>query len=139
MERTTLSSNQILLKVMMVIFGGIFIAIAFTDWRILIFGFFGELYMGYRAFFAGDKIQFDRNHMYIVYKDGETPVELKNVFYAARITAGGGGMGKIKYYYEGQEYYTRFFPRYFSRAFSQFVDDVVAKNPNATIYRQWGF
>jgi hypothetical protein len=140
MERTRLSNNQIVIKILMLIFGIIFISTSFSPFQLgaILFGVFFEIIFGYIAFFAGDKIQFDKNHMYLIYRDGESQVELKNVIYIARQSITAVGLGKIKYLYDGKEYSAQFYPRYLSRAFKQFADEVLEKNPNATVYSNLG-
>ena len=118
------------------IFGIIFISISFRPFEpmSLLFGVLVEVYLGYRVFFSGDKIQFDEDNMYIIYREGETEVVLRNVFYVARTSFSIGGLGKIKYYYQGEQYYTQFYPKYFSRTYRRFTQAVTNNNnPNAII------
>jgi hypothetical protein len=138
MERTRLSSNRVFLKISTVVAGVWFAIQSFQpfDLTILICGIVGVGYLCYIAFFEGDKIEFDETYMYIVYKDGETPVELRNVFYVARRCLNGGrswGLGRIQYRYEGKAYSTQFHSRYFSKAYKQFTSELLDKNPNADI------
>jgi len=79
MERTKLSNDLILQKIIFIIFLLMYlIAMAIPPFNpyglglIVVFILFG-----YRIFYLPDNIEFDENYMYIVAKDGEITVDLK--------------------------------------------------------------
>jgi len=100
MERITLSSSQILMKIFVAVIALCLLIsglnnnfnIGFLLFAVLVIGFFS-----YRYFYLPDKIQFDRENMYIIYRNGETAVSLKDVFYVSRSSISTSGLGKIKY------------------------------------------
>ncbi len=136
MERIRLSNSMVFQKSAVIIFFIIY-AIAlissFSPYGLVFILVF--VLMGYRIFFLPDKLEFDNEHMYIIYKDGETEVNLKDVFYIRPMGSflDRSGLGKIKYHYNGSDYYAQFLPRYFSSSFKKFREYVSEKNPNVNI------
>jgi len=100
----------------------------------LVFILFFGIY-AYWIFWLPDNIEFDADFMYVIYKNGEIKVDLKDVYY---ISPRAGfmdncGLGRIKYHYEDTDYLAQFTPRYFSSSFKKFKGYVLEKNPGATI------
>ena len=81
--------------------------------------------------------------MYIIYKDGEVEVNLKdilNVFTTDSIL-NFNRYWQIKYKCEGSEYYARFSPKHFSSSFKSFKEYMSEKNPDVDIrdYQKFPF
>jgi hypothetical protein len=136
MERTRLSDNLFLQKAALAIIFVISVIYEIQHFDILVlifipvFGIFG-----YQIWYLPEKIEFDEDYMYIIEKDGEITIELRNIFYVSPVSTlfNPSGLGKIKYRYENEEYSAQFRPRMFSRSFKRFTDSVLEKNPRATI------
>jgi len=91
--------------------------------------------IGYRIFYLPDNIEFDDDFMYVIEKDGEIKVDLKDIYYILPRASffDSSGLGQIRYHYEGGNYFAQFLPRYFSSSFKEFKAAVIKKNPKAVI------
>jgi hypothetical protein len=135
MNRIKLSGRQIFLKAILALFYIIFLAIQISsfDWRSLFFVTLIVVLVSYKSF-LGDKIEFDEDNMYIIDKDGEVTVRLGNIYSVGTSFAfGSQGLFKIKYRFDGEDYYARFYPRYFTSALKKFKIAVKEKNPHADV------
>lgn len=139
MQRTRLSSNQLLIKSAFIFFMIILFTKSFNPFDIgtLLIGIVFTGVFFYSYFYLPDTVEFDDTNMYIIYRKGETEVSFKNIYYVTKASFGSSGFGKIKYHYEGSEYYARFYPKYFSSSFKKFTNHVKDQNPNAIINSSW--
>jgi Ca2+/Na+ antiporter len=137
MERTKLSNDLILQKIaLIIVFLGYLIAMIVPPFNpyglalLLVFVLFA-----YRIFYLPDNIEFDDNYMYIIEKNGEIIVDLKDIYYIFPRASffDSSGLGKIKYHFEGSDYFAQFSPRYFSSSLKEFNEAVIKKNPKVTI------
>jgi len=94
------------------------------------------LFVIFLVFYLPDKIEFDNSNMYIVSKKGKKEVSLGNITGIAvtRLSLNNSlYLIKIKYYYRGDEYTARFYPRRFSKSLNDFKNNVRNKNPRAKV------
>jgi hypothetical protein len=136
MNRIKLSSNIVSKKITLIIAFGIYLVYlvsAFNPYALILLLVF--VVFAYNLFYLPDNIEFDNEYMYIIYKDGETMINLKNIYYVSPVGSliNPSGLGKIKYRYEGSDYLAQFSLRYFSSSFKRFKEAVTEKNPRATI------
>jgi len=135
MERTKLSSSQILIKIFLIVLS-LYLLITLLNHFSIVLLLFGVLFIGfisYVFFYISDKVQFDEENMYIIYRDGETVVPLKDVYYVSRSRINTNSMGIIRYRYEVAEYFAHYNTRYFSKSFSKFTAAVMNENPRSVI------
>ncbi len=136
MDRIKLSSSLIFQKggFILIFFGYVIMLISSFNPLSLIFILLFALF-AYQIFYLPDNVEFDADNMYIVYKDGETKVNLKDVYYVSPMGSlwSGNNLGRIKYRFEGSDYQAQFMPRYFSSSFKKFKQYLIEKKPNAVI------
>src|SRR5258708_2409523 len=139
MKRVKLSNSLIIAKVLFISFFVLFFMLIVhgSNPPILLGGLlvFGTGY--YRIFYLPDKIEFDSSNMYIVSKKGKKEVSLGHITGIAvtRLSLNNSlYLIKIKYYYHGDEFTARFYPRRFSKSLSTFKIMVKDKNPKCIVY-----
>jgi hypothetical protein len=141
MKRIRLSNSLIIAKIVLVfilIWLGKMVEFLNAEVLILVIIILG--FILYRTFYLPHKIEFDDDYMYVNRKDGKQEVNLKNVICVARTRFSiRNNLYKVKYYYKGDEYIARFYPRYFSTSLDKFKDAVVKKNPDAEVNLFWLF
>jgi hypothetical protein len=129
--RIRLSSNRLVLKIIMVPFLSIMIAcgVAAKQLAIIAIGIPVIFFVAYMMLFAGKKIEFDNENMYITNRDGEKTVDLKDVYYVKQYGYNSFGLGRIEYYSGKEENTVRFYPQLLTSSFSKFKAAVAKKNP----------
>ena|ERR1700743_166629 len=135
MGRTKLSSDQVGLKVVFALaYLGILVQIL-VPFNLVAFLFVTLLFgiLSYIRFFSSDKIEFDEDKMYLIYSDGETEINLKDIDFIGRSFFRNMGMYRIRYVYNDEKYFAQFYPQYITGALKNFKAKVKQKNPKAII------
>jgi len=135
MGRTKLSSDQVGLKVLFALaYLGILVQIL-VPFNLVIFLGVTVLFgiMSYVRFFSSDKIEFDEDKMYLIYSDGETEINLKDIDFIGRSFYRNIGIYRIRYSDNDDKYFAQFYPQYFTGALKKFKAEVKQKNPKAII------
>jgi len=138
MKKIKLSNSLIVAKIMFVIFFLLFLLLIVHGFNplIMLAGLFvfGTGY--FQIFYLPDKIEFDSHSMYVVTGNGKREVSLGNITGIAisRLSLNNSlHLVKIKYYYKGDQFTARFYPRSFSRSLKEFKNIVKDRNPNARV------
>jgi hypothetical protein len=93
--------------------------------------------ISYIVFYLPDNIEFDNEKIYIKRWNGSYTIDLKNIHMIKMtgLSIGHRNIWKIKYIVNNEENAARFYPRYFSSAFDDFVAQVKSKNPKVELIR----
>ena len=144
MKRTKLSNGLIFTKIVLIFFFVVFVAVTIDQFDLKAFVIGALIFSVFLCviFLLPDKIEFDEINMYVINRNGERVVGLKDVYGIA--TTGmrlnySLNLMKIYYFYKGEECTARFYPLFFSKSLKQFTNVVKKENPAARVDTFWLF
>ena len=146
MQRLPLSGKLIFDKIIISAIAVFFLLICFNYYPQsldLILTFIPIIFgIGYITFYLPDYIEYDENNIYVRRRNSNFTIPLEDIYMVkmTMLSIGHRNIWKIKFISNGIEGDARFYARYFSSSFEDFISKAKSQNPKIVINNfSWSF